>query len=989
MIAYTTTFFSQTIKHPNIVRLYDVIETDKYIGIILEYASGGELFDHILAHRYLKEKDACKLFAQLISGVWYIHQKKIVHRDLKLENLLLDRHRNVIITDFGFANRFEHRTDDLMQTSCGSPCYAAPELVISEGLYVGSAVDIWSCGVILYAMLAGYLPFDDDPANPDGDNINLLYKYIVNTPLTFPDYVSQDARDLLGLMLVPDPKLRADLNAIMGHHWLKPYAHLFERDVQDLERLAMEQHQMKRLAYQRQMKQQAAAAAADQQKIQRSQSARMEIPQQNGAQVHGHRPGREHPPSAMNEDYLYEANADESLFSSPALPQVKRGHTSAIVTSSTASAYNDDPFGPPGNLAVNTTDENGEMRTRKGSTPTSRSSRKQVPPEGAIPAKTSPERRKSERQRHTIQLEYGGDEQDARHVQGSTRSKGKRKEVPVETVFADEMAVDGQELQISDAIVPDETMLTPVTASRLAALQKEGNKPLPSAPNGDSIGYSGAIAITTSEDSREGIEPPSDESSFQQPPTFAITPTSPPRNEYPPSSFDRASLVEKEKEIRERDASIKSNGSGSGSTKSRHRKGMSVDKIVGKLWGSGAENDGISVKARRMPSDGVGTPARTPPASQRPSTISMSGSNKSSMASPDSKASATDAVKKEEKKSRRNTLTVMVEPLTKRMSQRAKSRATSGEANAQQPSTQAATAPVINGRAKEKPIVPPVVMPSARGRDPRIPETPRFDSQGRYIPASTSKSSKVMQWFRQRSKSRATSPANDEEDRAPTPTAGIQRAPFPSPQSQNQDQKAGPDAIAETLQALTMKSPAPPTSTATAPPMGRSASSQTTELPTPVSATPQQAHKSFRRTMNRLSSMVGGAPPQISRPGYNRNAIRVHHGAFDNKMVTTGPPPEVMAKVTKVLLDMGLEVQQESEYKYRCIRAKRKKAHSGTATPGGLTAYTMIGSAASNGVSSFFIHTLVISLTNFHSIRSTNAASQYLLKHRSATLEEC
>ncbi|KAF8439878.1 kinase-like domain-containing protein, partial [Boletus edulis BED1] len=180
----------RTLKHPNIVRLYDVIETDKYIGIILEYASGGELFDHILAHRYLKEKDAAKLFSQLISGVWYIHQKKIVHRDLKLENLLLDRNHNLIITDFGDANCFEHRADDLMQTACGSPCYAAPELVISEGPYVGSAVDIWSCGVILYAMLAGYHPFDDDPNNPDGDNTNLLYKYIVNTPLSFPDYSS-------------------------------------------------------------------------------------------------------------------------------------------------------------------------------------------------------------------------------------------------------------------------------------------------------------------------------------------------------------------------------------------------------------------------------------------------------------------------------------------------------------------------------------------------------------------------------------------------------------------------------------------------------------------------------------------------------------------------------------------------------------------------------------------------------------------------------
>jgi len=149
------------------------------------------LFDHILAYRFLKEKDACRLFAQLISGVWYIHQQKLVHRDLKLENLLLDRNRNVIITDFGFANRFEHRADDLMQTSCGSTCHAAPELVISEGAYVGSTVDIWSCGVILYAVLAGYLPFDDDPANPDGDDINLLYKYIVNTPLSFPNYISR------------------------------------------------------------------------------------------------------------------------------------------------------------------------------------------------------------------------------------------------------------------------------------------------------------------------------------------------------------------------------------------------------------------------------------------------------------------------------------------------------------------------------------------------------------------------------------------------------------------------------------------------------------------------------------------------------------------------------------------------------------------------------------------------------------------------------
>jgi protein-serine/threonine kinase len=168
------------LSHPNIVRLHEMVETDRHIGIILEYASGGELFDYILTHRYLKDPAARRLFAQLVSGIGYLHKKGIVHRDLKLENLLLDRNRNIIISDFGFANTFnpadelkddivynlsnrefvkKYRLDrpddrgmrkgDLMQTSCGSPCYAAPELVVSDSLYTGRKVDVWSCGVIL------------------------------------------------------------------------------------------------------------------------------------------------------------------------------------------------------------------------------------------------------------------------------------------------------------------------------------------------------------------------------------------------------------------------------------------------------------------------------------------------------------------------------------------------------------------------------------------------------------------------------------------------------------------------------------------------------------------------------------------------------------------------------------------------------------------------------------------------------------------------
>lgn len=374
------------LKHPNIVRLYDVIETDKYIGIILDYASGGELFDFILAHRYLKEKDACKLFAQLVSGVWYIHERKIVHRDLKLENLLLDRNRNVIITDFGFANRFEHKADDLMQTSCGSPCYAAPELVISEGSYVGSAVDIWSCGVILYAMLAGYLPFDDDPANPDGDNINLLYKYIVNTPLSFPDYISPEARDLLQIMLQPDPRRRASLRQVMDHPWLAPYAHLFLKTVEELEQIAVDLHKQKRMQYQRQMR--------------AAHSSRKQQP-----------------------EYLYEASPE------PAQTSSRRAAASAIVMpSAPPSTHDDDPFAPgpgllPQPVAESPVMENDTPRRAKGS---------------EHPPATGGSTRGKRDVRHTIQVEYNqpedeGQQQPQSRPGTATRSRTAPAPEPVAT----------------------------------------------------------------------------------------------------------------------------------------------------------------------------------------------------------------------------------------------------------------------------------------------------------------------------------------------------------------------------------------------------------------------------------------------------------------------------------------------------------------------------------------------------------------------------
>ncbi|KAJ3000638.1 hypothetical protein HDV02_004323 [Globomyces sp. JEL0801] len=212
----------------------------------MEYASGtritltkgGELFEHILARQYLKEREAGRFFAQLIVGmtigshllgVGFLHNNGIVHRDLKLENLLLDKNRNVIITDFGFANRFSKETNDMLSTSCGSPCYAAPELVVND-TYVGESADIWSLGVILYAMLCGYLPFDDDPTNAESDNINQLYKYILETQLEFPAHVSPVAKSLINRILVTDPEKRADMKEIKSHLWLKPFWHIIAED---------------------------------------------------------------------------------------------------------------------------------------------------------------------------------------------------------------------------------------------------------------------------------------------------------------------------------------------------------------------------------------------------------------------------------------------------------------------------------------------------------------------------------------------------------------------------------------------------------------------------------------------------------------------------------------------------------------------------------------------------------------------------------------
>ena len=191
-------------NHPHTVRLYEVIETPSDIFVVMEYLSKGELFEFIVDNGRLQESLARRFFQQLVAGVEHCHQHMVVHRDLKPENILLDDHHNLKIADFGLSNKMND--GDFLHTSCGSPNYAAPE-VITGNLYAGPEVDIWSCGVILYALLCGNLPFDDE-------NIPSLFKKIKSGTYAVPGFLSPSARDLISKMLVVNPLKRINITAV-------------------------------------------------------------------------------------------------------------------------------------------------------------------------------------------------------------------------------------------------------------------------------------------------------------------------------------------------------------------------------------------------------------------------------------------------------------------------------------------------------------------------------------------------------------------------------------------------------------------------------------------------------------------------------------------------------------------------------------------------------------------------------------------------------
>lgn len=887
-----------------------------------------------------------------------------------------------------------------MQTSCGSPCYAAPELVISEGLYVGSAVDIWSCGVILYAMLAGYLPFDDDPANPDGDNINLLYKYIVSTPLSFPDYISADARDLLSMMLVPDPTRRANLDSVMRHRWLSAHAgtprtdglpNAFGKTAEELERAALEQHQQRRLAYQRQMR----AAAMAQNNNQPSGSQRTN----HGREAtHSGVPSRSR---STQPEYLYESSVDQSLHQSTSSPNRNlgpgtpngsvAGKKPAYGSPSAHGITSDDPFAPPPGQASSSL---GAAATAGTS---SRISEEKAPVNGTTTQSSSNNKGHKQNNsggasgfRHTIQVEYDEPRSNRRSDERRGRSS------------TDHTSTSTQQ---PPSRIPQPLQPQPQQSAKDRRASASSTKPLPASPSPSAPAPVSASAPAAPPKSSQAPPPskiptrsvPQSQPQQQDIPTLSVStpatadddatviPTSDTKE--PTKDKDRRPREKEKEKDKETASTTSATSSFSKKTGQGHRKGQSsVDKFgFVKIFGGNAGTPATPVV------DSLTTATATP-TSRVPSESGASASAASLLtASPDKDKEKSPSKEKEgkeeKKKTRRNTLTVMVEPISRTI------RGRSGKKTATLP-----TEPSNASAASLAPPVPPT--PSPNPSNAKVPQSAIMPASsagsfnvdgssvgagegtaepgvgGSGMPASTSKARKVMAWFRTKSKGRdsmgilpSTANSADEEQVVNTPAvAGVNNPALTltTPTSTTTRIPSGGNAGGVGGVPQTPSAPGHPKRTA----------STMTENSVMTFSTPNFVQK-FRNsvTVGGSSSAKHTSSSQQTpskQPKQPHEKLRIHHGAVDQTTITTRPPEEVMKHVKEILEGMGVEIMLESEYKYRCVRQKKRKGvvgvqltqvgagvngGSGVAAngqkEGDVAAFAMLGSAASNGVCVF------------------------------------
>ena len=209
-------------EHPNIIMVNEIFESENSYYTVMDFCEGGELFNYIVKKKFLSEDESSFFYYQIINGLEYIHSLGIVHRDLKPENLLLTKDHILKIIDFGLSNYYKQGKDKLLFTPCGSPCYASPEMIKGD-FYDGTKIDIWCTGIILFAMLCGYLPFEDK-------NNTKMFKEIVECKVNYPKYLSESSVDLLKKIIVPNPKDRISINEIKKHPFFLKGKKLFDEE---------------------------------------------------------------------------------------------------------------------------------------------------------------------------------------------------------------------------------------------------------------------------------------------------------------------------------------------------------------------------------------------------------------------------------------------------------------------------------------------------------------------------------------------------------------------------------------------------------------------------------------------------------------------------------------------------------------------------------------------------------------------------------------
>lgn len=205
---YRETFILTSLNHRHIIKLIEVIDTPTNIMLVMEYAAGGDLLKYLQTHKRLDEREAFRLFNQIMSGVEYCHRMKILHRDLKLDNILMEK-GDVKIADFGLSNSIKFR--QRMNTNCGTPAYTPPEQLANEK-FIGESADMWSMGVILFAMVCGFLPFE-------APNLPKLFKKISRLQYKAPNYITKDCRDVISSLLVLNPADRKTIMDLRGFKW--------------------------------------------------------------------------------------------------------------------------------------------------------------------------------------------------------------------------------------------------------------------------------------------------------------------------------------------------------------------------------------------------------------------------------------------------------------------------------------------------------------------------------------------------------------------------------------------------------------------------------------------------------------------------------------------------------------------------------------------------------------------------------------------------